>query len=106
VVEREHTSRCCLALSLRLPLPAASIVGGLRFVSAHKLAGSACRNRCYITLFRELSGQAAIPAPHITGRLLAVSPDIAEFLAGVTLRESSLGFVRLYQLQYGIGSSV
>jgi hypothetical protein len=34
--------------------------------------------------------------PQATGRLLAVSPDMAEFLAVVTLRETSLGFVRLY----------
>jgi hypothetical protein len=30
------------------------------------------------------------------GRLLAVSPDVAELLAVVTLRETSLAFVRLY----------
>jgi hypothetical protein len=35
------------------------------------------------------------PAPHTTGRLLAVSPDMAELLAVVTLRETSLGFMRL-----------
>jgi hypothetical protein len=30
------------------------------------------------------------------GMSLAVSPDMAEFLALLTLRETSLGFVRLY----------
>jgi hypothetical protein len=30
------------------------------------------------------------------GRLLAVSPDIAELLEVVTMREVSLGFVHLY----------
>jgi hypothetical protein len=35
------------------------------------------------------------PTPHTKGRLLAVSPDMAELLTVVTLRESSLGFVRI-----------
>jgi hypothetical protein len=39
--------------------------------------------------------QVTAPAPQITGRLLAVSPDVAQLLAVVTLRETSLGFVRL-----------
>jgi hypothetical protein len=34
--------------------------------------------------------------PHTTGRLLAVSPDMAEWLAVVTLHETSLGFICLY----------
>jgi hypothetical protein len=36
------------------------------------------------------------PKPHTTGKLLAVNPDMAELLAVVTLRDTSLGFVRLY----------
>jgi hypothetical protein len=34
--------------------------------------------------------------PHTKGRLLEVNPDIAQFLAVVTLCETSMGFVRLY----------
>jgi hypothetical protein len=38
-----------------------------------------------------------VTAPHhTTGRLLAVSPDMVEFLTVVTLRETSLNFVFLY----------
>jgi hypothetical protein len=40
--------------------------------------------------------QETAPTPHTTGKLLAVSPDITELLAVVTLRETSMGFVRLY----------
>jgi hypothetical protein len=36
------------------------------------------------------------PTPHTTGRLPAVNTDMAELLAVVALRETSLGFVRLY----------
>jgi hypothetical protein len=35
------------------------------------------------------------PSPHTTGRLPAVSPDMVEFLAVVTLHDTNLGFVRL-----------
>jgi hypothetical protein len=38
-----------------------------------------------------------LPIPHTTGRLLALRPGIAKLLAVVTLRETSLGFVRLYR---------
>jgi hypothetical protein len=52
------------------------------------------------------------PTPHKKRWLLVVSPDMAEVLAVVTLRETSLDFVRLYpdcnmaktpQLQYLMG---
>jgi hypothetical protein len=36
------------------------------------------------------------PTPHTTGTLLAISPDVAEFLTAVTLCETSLAFVRHY----------
>ena len=36
------------------------------------------------------------PTPHTTGRLLAVSRDMAELLAILTVRESIMVFVRLY----------
>jgi hypothetical protein len=45
--------------------------------------------------FRALHVQVTAPTPHTAGRLLAVSPDMAELLADVTLREPSLGSVRL-----------
>jgi hypothetical protein len=40
--------------------------------------------------------QVTAPTPHTTGRWLTVSPYMAEMLAVVTLRETSLGCVRLY----------
>jgi hypothetical protein len=40
--------------------------------------------------------QVTAPTPHATGRLLAVSPDMAEFLAVVKLRQTSLSFFRLH----------
>jgi hypothetical protein len=40
--------------------------------------------------------QVTAPTPHKTGSLFAVCPDIAELLAVVTLRETSLGSVRFY----------
>jgi hypothetical protein len=40
--------------------------------------------------------QVTAPTPHTAGRLLAVGQDMAELLAAVTLRETSLGFVRLH----------
>jgi hypothetical protein len=49
-----------------------------------------------LPLFRALLVQVTAPAPHKTARLLAVSSDMAEFLAFVTLRETSLSFARLY----------
>jgi hypothetical protein len=40
--------------------------------------------------------QVTTLTPHTKERLLAVSPDIAEFQAVVTRRETILSFVRLY----------
>jgi hypothetical protein len=103
VVGRDSTSCCSLGLSLQpslynlvLSIAAASVVGGLRFVSAHQLAVAACRYQWCIAPFWELSVFVATPTPHRMGRLLTVSPDIAEFLADVTLHEPCLGFVSLY----------
>jgi hypothetical protein len=73
-----------------------SIVGGMSFLSVHQLAVAACRYRCRIALFRAFLLQVTASTPHTTGRLLAVSPDMDELLAVVTLRETSQGFVRLY----------
>jgi hypothetical protein len=46
--------------------------------------------------FRALLKQVTTTTPHTTGRLLAVSPYIVTFLTFVTIRETSLGYVRLY----------
>ncbi|PNF35561.1 hypothetical protein B7P43_G03721 [Cryptotermes secundus] len=51
---------------------------------------------CCVALSRALLVQVTAPTPHTTGRLLAVGPDMAELLAVVTLRETSLGCVRLF----------
>jgi hypothetical protein len=47
-------------------------------------------------LFGALLVQVTAPTTYIMGRLLAVSPDMAELLAVVTLRETSLDSVCLY----------
>jgi hypothetical protein len=76
-------------------VPAASIFGELRFLSVHQLAVAGCRYRCSVALFRALLVQVTAQTPHTTGRLLAVSPDMAG-LAVFTLHKKNLGFVRLY----------
>jgi hypothetical protein len=73
-----------------------SIIGGMRFLSVHELAVAAYRYRCCITRFREFLMQVTSPTQHTTRRLLAVSPDMAELLAVVTLLETSLGSICLY----------
>jgi hypothetical protein len=40
--------------------------------------------------------QVIAPAPHITGRLLEVIPDMIKLLAVATLRDTGLEFLRLY----------
>jgi hypothetical protein len=68
----------------------------MRFLSVQQLAVTACPYRCCIALFWALLVQVTAPTSHTTRMLLAVSPDMAELLAVVTLRETSLGVVRLY----------
>jgi hypothetical protein len=60
----------------------------MRFLSVHQLAVSACRYRWCIALFQAFLVQMTAPTPHIMGRLLAASPDMAELLAVVTLCEA------------------
>jgi hypothetical protein len=45
-----------------------------------------------LSLLRAFLVQMTAPAPHTTGRLLALSPDMAVFLAVVTLCEINLSF--------------
>jgi hypothetical protein len=40
--------------------------------------------------------QVADPAPHITGRMLVVFPNVAELLAVMALRKPILSFIGLY----------
>jgi hypothetical protein len=75
-------------------VPAASIIGEMRFLSVHQLPVAACPYRFCIALFQGLFVQVAAPTQHTTGKLLAVSPDMAEVLALVALYENSLGFAR------------
>jgi hypothetical protein len=75
---------------------AASIVGGMRFLSIHQFAVVAYWYPCCTALFQVLIVQVTAPRPHTTGRMLAVRKDMAEFLAVVTMRETSLSFVHLY----------
>jgi hypothetical protein len=59
-------------------VPAASIVGGMRFLSVNHLATAGCRYRCCIALFRASLVQVTAPTPHTTGRLRAVSQNMTE----------------------------
>jgi hypothetical protein len=49
-----------------------------------------------VSLFGAFFVQVTAPAPSITWRLFAVSPDVAELLAVVTLRKSTLVSVCLH----------
>jgi hypothetical protein len=51
------------------------------FLSVHQLAVAACQYRCCIVLFQAFLVQVTVPTPHKIGRLLAVSPYMAELLA-------------------------
>jgi hypothetical protein len=73
---------------------ATTVVGGVWFLSVPQLAIAACRLRCCIPHFWALLVEVTALTPQTTGRLFSL--DMAEFLAVVTLRETSLGFVRLY----------
>jgi hypothetical protein len=75
---------------------AAAVVGGMCFLSFSQLAVAACRCRRCILFFRTVSMQVAAPTPQTVGRLFAVGPDVAKFLAFVALRKGVVGFVGLY----------
>jgi hypothetical protein len=77
-------------------MTATAVVGGMRLFSVAQLAVAACRFGNCVVFLRAFFVQVATSRPQATGRLLAVCPDVAEFLAVVTLRQTSLGFVRLY----------
>jgi hypothetical protein len=77
-------------------MPTAAVVGGMRFLSFSQLAVAACRCRRCILFLRTVSMQVATPTPQTAGRLLAVGPDVAKFLAVVALRKGVLRFVGLY----------
>jgi hypothetical protein len=77
-------------------MTAASIVGGMRFPSVHQLTVATCQYRCCTALYWALLVQVTAPTSHAMGRFLAVSPDMTNFLAVVTLCEASLSFVRRY----------
>jgi hypothetical protein len=77
-------------------MTAASVVGGMRFLSVAQLAVAACRFRFYIALLRAVFVEVATRTPQATGRYLTVCPDMAEILAVVTLRQTSLRFISLY----------
>jgi hypothetical protein len=91
VAGREHPSRCSrgalrLFLShLFISMTAASIVGGMRFLSIHQLTFAACRYRLRITLFRAYFVQLTAPTPHTKRRSSAISQYMSELLAVVTV---------------------
>jgi hypothetical protein len=77
-------------------MTAASVVGGMGFLSVAQLAVAACWFRFCISLLWAVFVQVATPTPQATGRYLTVFPDMAEILAVVTLRQTSLRFISLY----------
>jgi hypothetical protein len=80
-----------LSLSHLFPgVAAASIVGGMRFLTVHQLTVAACRYGCCITFFRALLVKVTITATHTTGRLLADRPYMVKFLAVVTAWDQSV----------------
>jgi hypothetical protein len=74
----------------------AAVVGGMRFLSFSQLAVAARRCRRCILFLWTVSMQVATPTPQTAGRLFAVGPDAAKFLAVVALRKGVLRFVGLY----------
>jgi hypothetical protein len=66
------------------------------FLSVTQLAVAAWRFRFFIAILRAVFVQVATRTPQATGRLLTVCPDMAEILAVVTLRQTSLRFISLY----------
>jgi hypothetical protein len=96
VAGREHPSRCSLGSSLQLPL--SHLFPGMGGCSLDSWRDEArlCPptfqlQHVNIDAALPFSRQVTAPTPHTTGRLLAVSPDMAKFLAVVTLCEASLG---------------
>jgi hypothetical protein len=87
-------------LHLFLGVSMASIVGGRKFLSFHQLSVTACLYRCCIAPFPAFLVQVTAPTPQTTGRLLAVSPDMAELLAVVNSES------KLYYDRRSVGQSV
>jgi hypothetical protein len=77
-------------------VPAAPVVCWIRFLALHQLAVSAYGGGGSVFLFVTLFVQVAAPAPHTTGRLPTVCPDVTKLLAVMTLREATLNPVCLY----------
>jgi hypothetical protein len=76
-------------------MTAASVVGGMRFLSIAQLAVATCQFRFFIALLQAVFVQVATHTPQATGRYLTVCTDMAEILAVVTLRQISLRFISL-----------
>jgi hypothetical protein len=72
-------------------ISATPIIGGMGFLSFHQLTAAACWcGRC-ISFFRTLLVEVTTPTLQTTGRLLAVCPNVAEFLAVPALHKTILG---------------
>jgi hypothetical protein len=83
-------------MQILLRVPATPIVGWMFFLSHHQLAVIAYQSGGRVLFLRTIIVQFAAPAPHSTGRLPTVSPDVTKLLAVMTLREASLSPVCLY----------
>jgi hypothetical protein len=77
-------------------MSAATVIGGMGFLSLRQLAVTACWCGSSIFLLWAVLVQVSAPAPQTAGRLLAISPDEAKLLAGVALGKSILGSVSLH----------
>jgi hypothetical protein len=67
-------------------MTASSVVGRMRLFSVAQLAVAACRFGFCVALLRVVSVKVPTYTPQTTGTLLAICPDLAEFLAVETLR--------------------
>jgi hypothetical protein len=77
-------------------MSAAPIFGGMWFLTLRQLAVTASWSGGSVSLLRTFLVQVAAPAPQSSGRLFAVGPNVAELLAVVTLRKSSLYSISLH----------
>jgi hypothetical protein len=74
----------------------ALIIGRVGLLSFHQLTVAACWcGRC-TSFFRILLAEVTAPTPQTMGRLLAVCPNVAKFLAITALHKTILGFIGIY----------
>jgi hypothetical protein len=84
-------------LQLFFGVPASSIVREMMFLSFEPLKIYIMSALMLYCPFPRLPRAGERARNHIQGPLFAISPDMSQFLAFSTLRETNLGFIRPYQ---------